>query len=123
MTLHFKSTSGVSLFEVMLALGILSLMLGVIATSSRGPSDTLLLQQDAAAMQRNLTDLRAQSIQTGQPVSFDTTGLSCDANPKPIVFFSDGSAQGQPLCLRKNDLTLSLILDPLIGRYKIGDIE
>ncbi len=107
----------------MIGLAILSLMLGIVAASSRGPSDSLLLQQDAAQLQRTLTDLRADSIQTGQPVSFDTTDLTCDDARTEIVFFPDGSAFGEQLCLRRNDLIMRLDLDPLTGRIQTGAIE
>lgn len=101
--------AGVSLFETMVALAILSLLVAVVAGAARGPSPRL--QQEAAIAQilRAAQEVRLRAIQEGRAIAMGPDHTCEDATAP--TFFPDGSAQGGPLCLE----TRVIRVDPLTG--------
>ncbi|MEL7092177.1 MAG: hypothetical protein AAFN94_10635 [Pseudomonadota bacterium] len=106
--------AGVSLFETMVALAVLSLILAVVAVSVRPPSPRLQAEAALAALQRQAQESRLRAMTTGNRVTMGTDAV-CTNSPAP-VFYPDGTATGGPLCLGARTITLS----PLTGTLDSG---
>lgn len=106
--------AGVSLFETMVSLAILSLIVAVVATSIRPPSPRL--QQEAAISQlvRAAQETRLRAMSEGRPIRMQTEAM-CDTAPAP-VFFPDGSARDGPLCIGERRIAVR----PLTGTLDIA---
>lgn len=116
-TSNFHTTnSGLSLLEALIALGILAMVMGVSIGTFRGPSPTLALQKDAAALVRTTSNLRQSAIRDNQPLSMDISELACEDTTANIIFYPNGTARGPDLCLFNKDQTLRLTIKPLTGR-------
>lgn len=114
MRLHFnapRSRSGMSLFETMVTLAILSLVLATTATVLRPPSPALRAKQEAARLLREANQLRMQAVQTGQAQTWDPEVARCSEGGV-LTFYPDGTGRGPDLCL----FDLKLTLHPLTGQ-------
>ena len=97
--------TGVSLFETMVSLAILSLVLAIAVTAVRPPSPRLQEQAAIAHLTRLAQETRLRAITETRPVAMTTDAL-CDEAQAP-TFFADGSAMGGPLCVGARVLTVS----------------
>ena len=96
--------AGVSLFETMVSLAILSLIVAVAATAIRPPSPRLLAEAEISQLVRAAQETRLRAIQEGRPVRMETDA-TCDDTPAPI-FFPDGSARDGPLCVGERQINI-----------------
>ena len=112
-----SATAGVTLFETLIALSILALVLGVAATALRGPSPSMLLEQQAAAFTEAAATARARAVNGGETVELELPG--CDGRPVIARFHSDGTATGSEACVSGNSLSLTLRISPLTGRLAV----
>ncbi|WP_299695288.1 prepilin-type N-terminal cleavage/methylation domain-containing protein [uncultured Tateyamaria sp.] len=106
--------AGVTLFETMVSLAILSLILAVAATAVRPPSPRLQAEATLSELVRQAQEVRLRAIASGTTAVFDTDTL-CDDAAK-VRFYPDGSATGGPLCVADRTLTLR----PLTGTLEPG---
>lgn len=111
-----KPTAGLSLLETLIALAILAMVMGLGASAFRGPSPTLRLQKEAAALIGTATALRQRAILENRALKMEDSAAPCEETDKPLTFFPDGTASGPDLCLTANDLHLRLTLNALTGR-------
>lgn len=111
-----KPNAGLSLLEALIALAILAMVMGLSASAFRGPSPTLRLQKEAAALIRTTSQLRQRAIREGTILSMETNGTTCDKLGTTLSFFPDGTAIGPDLCLKTESLQLRLALNVLTGR-------
>ena len=109
--------AGVSLLEALVALAILSLVLGASAAGLRGPSPRLRLQGELAELRRGAAETRARAVLTGTPAALPIEA-GCGAPASMILFLADGTARGVGPCLESGDAVLWLDLDPLTGRLE-----
>lgn len=103
--------AGVTLFETMVALAVLSLIVAVVATAARPPSPRLQETAAIAELSRNVQNIRLRAIQEGRAVTLDTDKL-CDGAQAP-VFFPDGSARFGPLCVGPREIPVHPITGTL----------
>lgn len=111
-----KPHSGLSLLEALIALAILAMVMGLSASTFRGPSPTLRLQKEAAVLIRTASQLRQRAIREDKVLSMESNGATCDEPDTPLSFFPDGTALGPDLCLTSESLQLRLTLNALTGR-------
>lgn len=109
------SRAGVTLFETMVALAILSLIVAVVATTVRPPSPRLQEAANIAELTRAVQETRLRAIQEGRVVTLDTDAVCPQA--RAPEFHPDGTAAFGPLCLDGRQipikpLTGTLGLDP-----------
>ena len=103
--------AGVTLFETMVALGVLSLILAVVATSVRPPSPQLQTKATIAALVQDVQTARLRAIQEGRDVTLETDNLCAGA--RAPVFFPDGSARFGPLCVGTQEIQVLAITGTL----------
>ena len=109
-------SSGLSLLEALVALAILALIMGLSASTFRGPSPALRLQKQAAELIGSATTLRQRAIREGKTRQLETKGLTCEVTDQPLLFFPDGTASGPDLCLMADNQQLRLQLNVLTAR-------
>ena len=112
------SSAGLSLLEALIALAILALIMGLSASTFRGPSPALRLQKQAAELVGAAATLRQRAIREAATLELETEGLTCEDNGQPLSFFPDGTASGPDLCLNVKDQQLRLQLNALTARLK-----
>ena len=106
--------AGVTLFETMVALAVLSLIVAVVAVAARPPSPRLQEEAAIAALVREAQDLRLRAIQEGRTVEMGSEDV-CEG-ARPPVFYPDGSARFGPLCIG----TRTLPVRPITGTLDLG---
>lgn len=120
MTLHSDSVvrdAGFSLFETMVALAVLALVVSVTATSIRGPSPAVLLQQQANALIESATLARSRAVSTGRSVALELPG--CGGKAELAHFHPDGTADAAQACVTVEEQILKLHVSPLTGRLVV----
>ncbi len=109
-------SAGLSLLEALIALAILALIMGLSASTFRGPSPALRLQKQAAELIGSAATLRQRAIREGDTLQLETKGLACEGTDQPLSFFPDGTSSGPDLCLTAGDQQLRLQLNFLTAR-------
>ncbi len=92
------------------------MVISVVTASLRGPSPSLALHQQAAALQADAAETRLRAIDLGRPQVLEPQNVSCDRSAIKMVFFADGSGASPPLCLSNQGHSLTLVLDPVSGQ-------
>lgn len=106
--------AGVTLFETMVALAVLSLIVAVVAVSVRPSSPQLRQQAALADLVRDAQDVRLRAMQEGRPVAIADDRV-CEGARAP-VFYPDGSARFGPLCVGER----VVVVQPLTGTLDLG---
>ena len=116
MTSAFNSKSGVTLFETLIALTVVALLFGVVTISVRPPSPAMRLEREISSILAETSALRLRAIRQDETVRWRARS-PCEAQQSDTVFFSDGTARGQDICLDVDGASDRLTLNSLIGRY------
>lgn len=114
---------GYSVLEVLIVLAILTVVVSIITTSLRGPSDRLVLDHAGASLLGAAQDARAEAMISGAPVvlaisSLEGVDLSGCGGAEPtdeILFLPDGSTVTAPICLTRGQLESKISFDWLTG--------
>lgn len=113
--LEFKRhpKSGLSLFEALISLTVVSLVLGISAARLRDPArlqyQRLQAETIAAAQLAQL-----EAINDGRSVVFSVPRYEgCELNEQSVVFYPDGTALGGSICIGG---TAKLTVNPITGR-------
>lgn len=112
------------MLEALIALAIIAVALGTIATVSR-PSDSAQLQAEAARIANDAAAARLQALTEGRRQVFTPApapGVSlaaCTDGAATLAFAADGSASGGPLCLSRGAARLELHADWLTGIVEV----
>lgn len=106
--------AGVTLFETMVALAVLSLIVAVVATAVRPPSPRLQQEATISELVRQAQLTRLRAIQEGRAVAMGPEDVCEGASPP--MFFPDGSARFGPLCVGDRVIPLR----PLTGTLDLG---
>ncbi|SMR83568.1 hypothetical protein SAMN04488030_0045 [Aliiroseovarius halocynthiae] len=109
-----------NLFEVLIALAIMSAISAVVIAGSGGASPRLQMQEAVAALQSQAATSRHRAVKIGQTVVLAIEDADCngDVSASKLHFFADGTARADALCLTISDAVMRLVLDPLTGRLK-----
>ncbi|GFE51963.1 hypothetical protein So717_37160 [Roseobacter cerasinus] len=117
MTSPSKARLGLSLLEVLVVLAIMALIIGVAVPALRAPPHHLALQEQIALLEREALAIRLAAIRGGLAQPWQPDGPRCAGQlPARILYLPDGSAFGDPFCLRRDDQDLWLTVAPLTGR-------
>lgn len=120
---HFADDlTGISIFEMMVVLAIISLALAGTAQLTRGPSPTLKLDAYLSDLSLQAHLYRRKAMLNGKTRVLDLLQNNsrftyCSSNDAfEILFFPDGTNSEIEFCVQMNGIELNLRTDPLTGQ-------
>ncbi len=108
--------AGFTLFEVLVALAVISLMTAVVLAARPTPSPALRLNAAASALIEDATRARHRAVTTATDQVWTPDALSCDGAEVRITFYADGSADTSDICLSEEERQMRLEINVLAGR-------
>jgi prepilin-type N-terminal cleavage/methylation domain-containing protein len=108
---------GFTLLETLVTLAVMASVATVVATSVRQPSDHMVLKKRTALLAREMADVQNTAIGHGVAKSMTVSYETCNA-PTTIVFFPNGMAKGDEICLISGDVQMELCVNPMTGRLR-----
>ncbi len=110
--------AGLTLFEVLVALTLITLVTGVVIAMRPTPSPELRLNAAMSQLFDEASAARLRAVTTGADVVWEADASDCNGNGAMVVFFADGTATESSLCVTIDDRNITLIVDPLTGRVR-----
>lgn len=110
-----ESSSGFTMLEALVALGLISLMVAIVAASQSRPSDGLELKAALASLSEDAARNRAYAVLNSEAVVWRPDAL-CPGEASEVVFFPDGTASPTRLCIRIGSLVAERKVHALTGR-------
>ena len=111
-------TSGVTLFETLIALSILALMAGVVVAGRGNPSPALRLSALQSDLKKEAAGIRSNAIKLGFDQVWLNDELACPEEEFEVIFYPDGSARGSDICIEFETLQARFSVDPLTGMLR-----
>ncbi len=119
MTSPFKARLGLSMLEVLVVLAITALIIGIAVPALRAPPRHLETQEHIALLERAALATRLAAIRSGSAQPWQPDAPHCAGQtPAPVLYLPDGSAFGEPFCLRLARQDTWLAAAPLTGRIR-----
>lgn len=111
-----RSRAGLTLFEALLSLALLSLITAVAIAGLRGPSPSVRLHRAAAELKTQVSEARLRAIDQNILQVLTLSEAACGSVAPSVTLYPDGTAQGGPFCLFEQEQSLILHLDPVTGK-------
>ena len=119
-------SSGLSLLEALVVLGLIAIVSGLAASGLRGPSASLTREAAIAALQEQVATLRTRALISGTlvpvqlqpPEGYELRPCAGDDTAPEILLRPDGKSTGGRFCLHGPDLVTVLQVDWLTGQLR-----
>lgn len=120
-----KSTSGFTMFEMLVVLSLIAIITAVSVQSFRMPSSSMKLKAAFSEIVSLVGKARQKAITLGEKQELDLVRNDININdcnggdPKTAVFFPDGTAMSALYCAEYEEEKLRFKLDDISARLEI----